>query len=164
MPWQEHLGHLRYIACHKCCICKGNPPFTCLLRTAHSLQVPRTPSPHASRCPHIPPGTSVRILVPPGSYPNLRSPFSEPVNLWISLTNDPEQTHSLWSSPHHLRSFLGPVTQMSGDSEIRRFGDSEIRWFSGSQPPPNNLRRNHGGLDLGPLSLIPAPASASPWS
>src|ERR1700761_4331075 len=99
MPWQEHLGHLRYIACHKCCICKGNPPFTCLLCTAHSLQVPRTPSPHASRCPHIPPGTSIRILVPPGSYPNLRRPFYEPVNLRISLTNNPERPHSPWSSP-----------------------------------------------------------------
>ncbi|KAJ7226779.1 hypothetical protein GGX14DRAFT_539117 [Mycena pura] len=51
-----------------------------------------------------------------------------------------------------------------GDSAIRRFGDSAIRRFGGSQPPPNNLRRNHGSFDLGLLSLIPAPASASPWS
>ncbi|KAJ7191034.1 hypothetical protein GGX14DRAFT_579259 [Mycena pura] len=50
-----------------------------------------------------------------------------------------------------------------GDSAIRRFGDSAIRRFGGSQPPPNNLRRNHGSFDLGLLSLIPAPASASPW-
>ncbi|KAJ7206076.1 hypothetical protein GGX14DRAFT_397341 [Mycena pura] len=71
--------------------------------------------------------------------------------------------HNLWSSLHHLRSFLGSVTQTSGDSEFRHFGDSEIRWFGGLQPPPNNLRRNHGSFDLGPLSLIPAPTSTSPW-
>ncbi|KAJ7215009.1 hypothetical protein GGX14DRAFT_563037 [Mycena pura] len=71
--------------------------------------------------------------------------------------------HNLWSSSHHLQSFIGSVTQTSGGSDIRRFGDSEIRWFGGSQPPPNNLRRNHGSFDLGPLSLIPTPASALPW-
>ncbi|KAJ7219922.1 hypothetical protein GGX14DRAFT_389338 [Mycena pura] len=58
---------------------------------------------------------------------NLRSPFSEPVNLRMSPTNIHDRPHNLWSSPHHLRSFIGSVTQMSGDSEIQRLGDSEIR-------------------------------------
>lgn len=134
----------------------------------------------------MPPDAPTFLPVPPYASQylrvatNLRSPFSEPVNLRMSLTNIHDRPHNLWSSPHHLRSFIGSATQMSGDSEIqclgnsairclgdsaiRRFGDSAIRRFGGSQPPPNNLRRNHGSFDLGPLSLIPAPASASPWS
>ncbi|KAJ7207494.1 hypothetical protein GGX14DRAFT_396318 [Mycena pura] len=49
--------------------------------------------------------------------------------------------HNLWSPLHHLRSFIGSVTQMSSVSEIRCFGDSEIRQFNGlsvdrlSSPP-----------------------------
>ncbi|KAJ7199857.1 hypothetical protein GGX14DRAFT_572568 [Mycena pura] len=133
----------------------------------------------------MPPDAPTFLPVPPYASQylrvatNLRSPFSEPVNLRMSLTNIHDRPHNLWSSPHHLRSFIGSATQMSGDSKIqclgdsairrfgdsaiRRFGDSAIRRFGGSQPPPNNLRRNHGSFDLGPLSLIPAPASASPW-
>ncbi|KAJ7197733.1 hypothetical protein GGX14DRAFT_573882 [Mycena pura] len=102
----------------------------------------------------MPPDAPTFLPVPPYASQylrvatNLRSPFSEPVNLRMSLTNIHDRPHNLWSSPHHLRSFIGSATQMSGDSEtqclgdsairclgdsaIRRFGDSEIRRFGGS--------------------------------
>ncbi|KAJ7203298.1 hypothetical protein GGX14DRAFT_398879 [Mycena pura] len=102
----------------------------------------------------MPPDAPTFLPVPPYASQylrvatNLRSPFSEPVNLRMSLTNIHDRPHNLWSSPHHLRSFIGSATQMSGDSEIqclgnsairclgdsaiRRFGDSAIRRFGGS--------------------------------
>ncbi|KAJ7211341.1 hypothetical protein GGX14DRAFT_565208 [Mycena pura] len=76
----------------------------------------------------VPPYTSQYLRV----ATNLRSPFSEPVNLRMSLTNIHDRPHNLWSSPHHLRSFIGSATQMSGDSEIQCLGDSAIRCLGDS--------------------------------
>ncbi|KAJ7212986.1 hypothetical protein GGX14DRAFT_619695 [Mycena pura] len=81
----------------------------------------------------MPPDAPTFLPVPPYASQylrvatNLRSPFSEPVNLRMSPTNIHDRPHNLWSSPHHVRSFIGSVTQMSGDSEIQCLGDSEIR-------------------------------------
>ncbi|KAJ7225293.1 hypothetical protein GGX14DRAFT_556094 [Mycena pura] len=102
----------------------------------------------------MPPNAPTFLPVPPYASQylwvatNLRSPFSEPLNLWMSLTNIPDRPHNLWSSPHHLQSFIDPGL---GDLAIRRFGNSEIWRFGGSQPPPNE-----------PWKLRPRPALSHP--
>ncbi|KAJ7225313.1 hypothetical protein GGX14DRAFT_386232 [Mycena pura] len=121
----------------------------------HPVTPVRMP-PDAPTLPPVPPYASQYLQV----ATNLRSPFSEPVNLRMSLTNIHDRPHNLWSSPHHLRSFIGSATQMSGDSEIqclgdlaiRRFGDSAVRRFAATteQPPKE------------PWKLRPRPALSHP--
>ncbi|KAJ7211340.1 hypothetical protein GGX14DRAFT_394258 [Mycena pura] len=126
----------------------------------------------------MPPDAPTFLLVPPYASQylrvatNLRSPFSEPVNLRMSLTNIHDRPHNLWSSPHHLWSFISSATQMSGDSEIqclgdsvsrrlsdpalRRFGDSAIRRFGGSV-----VRSHHRTISEGTMEASTSARSLS---
>ncbi|KAJ7192612.1 hypothetical protein GGX14DRAFT_406139 [Mycena pura] len=104
----------------------------------------------------MPPDAPTFLPVPPYASQylrvatNLRSPFSEPVNLWMSLTNIHDRPHNLWSSPHHLRSFI--VSRRFGDPALRRFGDLAVRRFAATteQSPKE------------PWKLRPRPALSHP--
>ncbi|KAJ7230513.1 hypothetical protein GGX14DRAFT_384446 [Mycena pura] len=105
---------------------RGTPPLRACSAQPKACRHPVPPV-------RMPPDAPTFLPVPPYASQylrvatNLQSPFSEPVNLWMSPTNIHDRHHNLWSFPHHLRSFIGSVTQMSGDSEIQHLGDLEIR-------------------------------------
>ncbi|KAJ7213961.1 hypothetical protein GGX14DRAFT_392733 [Mycena pura] len=98
----------------------------------------------------MPSGAPTFLLVPPYTSQHL----------WVATQTSRAPPPSPSTSGPLEPSAPSPDVHRFGDSVIRVFGDSEVQWFSGSQPPLNNLQRNRGSLDLGPLSVIPAPASA----
>ncbi|KAJ7201421.1 hypothetical protein GGX14DRAFT_400180 [Mycena pura] len=167
---RRDVGTLRYLGC------KVKSTGTFWRQTTYaSFEAPlancRCPCRHPVPPVRMPPDAPTFLPVPPYASQylrvatNLRSPFSEPANLQMSLTNIHDRPHNLWSSPHHLRSFIGSATQMSGDSEIQCLGDSAIRCLGDSATRRSGALaiRQFGNSAVRRFAATTEQSSKEPW-